>query len=447
MGGNQKPDDGIGSERESAMHHFQYKNNELFCEDVPVRELAEQFGTPCYVYSHATLCHHFMVFDQAFADVPHLTCFSVKSNSNLAILSLFASLGGGVDIVSGGELFRARRAGVPPERIVYSGVGKTREEIDYALREGILMFNIESTQELETINTRAAIMGVSANIALRVNPDVDPKTHPYISTGMKKNKFGIDIESAIKAYEQARSLDHIQILGLDCHIGSQLTEVSPFVDALRRLRVLIERLADIGIGIRFLDLGGGLGIVYDQETPPHPHEYALAIKEELTGVPCTLIFEPGRVIVGNAGILLGKVLYTKRTLHKNFVILDAAMNDLVRPSLYGSYHHIQPVIRQEREMEVVDIVGPICESGDFLARDRGLPMMRPGDYLAVMSAGAYGFTMSSNYNTRPRCPEILVKGSEVHVVRRRETWEDLVCLESIPEFLRTAPAAASGSSL
>ncbi|NLI81507.1 MAG: diaminopimelate decarboxylase [Deltaproteobacteria bacterium] len=424
------------------MHHFHYRDNELFCEDVPLSQLADEFGTPCYVYSHATLHHHFTVFEQAFDDVPHITCFSVKSNSNLAILRLFASLGGGVDIVSGGELYRARRAGVPPRKIVYSGVGKTKEEIEFALREGILMFNIESTQELEAINSSAAGMGIRASIALRVNPDVDPKTHPYISTGLKKNKFGIDIESAVKAYERAKNLDHIEILGLDCHIGSQLTEISPFVDALKRLRLLIERLSGIGVNIRFLDLGGGLGIVYDQETPPHPHEYASAIKEELSGLSCTLIFEPGRVIVGNAGILMGKVLYTKRTLSKNFVILDAAMNDLVRPSLYGSYHHIQPVFRREREMEMVDIVGPICESGDFLARDRSLPMMQPGDLVAVMSAGAYGFSMSSNYNTRPRCPEILVRGSEAHVIRRRETWEDLVSLESIPVFLTAPPESA-----
>ncbi len=419
------------------MHHFRYRNDELYCEDISLESLAEEVGTPCYIYSHATLEQHFKVFDQAFAPAPHLTCFSVKSNSNIAILSLFGSLGGGVDIVSGGELFRARKAGIPPERIVYSGVGKTQREIDYALREGILMFNIESTQELEAINTRAEAIGTRARIAMRVNPDVDPKTHPYISTGMKKNKFGIDIDSAVKAYGWAKSLNHVEILGLDCHIGSQLTEISPFIDALKRLRILIERLQGIGVTIRFLDLGGGLGIVYDQETPPHPQEYASAIMEELSGLDCTLIFEPGRVIVGNAGILVGKVLYTKRTANKNFVIFDAAMNDLVRPSLYGSYHQILPLRKQERETEIVDVVGPICESGDFLAKDRGLPMAQPGDYFAVMSAGAYGFTMSSNYNSRPRCPEILVTGTEYHVIRKRETWEDLTRGESIPEFLRS----------
>lgn len=396
--------------------------------------LAEQVGTPCYVYSHATLKHHFSVFDEAFSSVPHLTCFAMKANSNLAILSLFGSMGGGVDIVSGGELYRARRAGIPADRIVYSGVGKTLEEIDYALKEDILMFNIESPLELESINTRAGELGTTARIALRVNPDVDPKTHPYISTGLKKNKFGIDIEGALRAYERAMQLEHVEILGVDCHIGSQLTEISPFVDALRRLRVLIDRLENMGIPVKYLDLGGGLGIVYDQESPPHPHEYADAILSELKGLSCTLIFEPGRVIVGNAGVLLTRVLYTKKSASKDFVIVDAGMNDLVRPSLYGSYHQILPVRKSDREMQVVDVVGPICESGDFLARERGLPMVRPGDCLVVMSAGAYGFTMSSNYNSRPRAAEILVKGDQYHVIRKRETHEDLIRGESIPDL-------------
>ena len=343
------------------MHHFHYMQEELYCERLPLRSVIEQVKTPCYVYSHETLRHHFTVFDQAFAGVSHLICFSVKANSNLAVLKLFGALGGGVDIVSGGELFRARRAGIPPERIVYSGVGKTVSEIDYALEEGILMFNIESPQELEVINQRSGRLGCKAKIALRVNPDVDPKTHPYISTGLKKNKFGIDIDGALKAYEQANCLEHIEILGLDCHIGSQLTEITPFVDALKRLRVLIERLHERGIVIRYLDLGGGLGITYDQEAPPHPEEYAQAILQELEGLSCTLIFEPGRVIVGNAGVLLTRVLYTKNTPSKNFVIVDAGMNDLIRPSLYGSYHHIQPVQRQDGEPQIVDVVGPIAK--------------------------------------------------------------------------------------
>ena len=417
------------------MHHFTYRDDELYCEDVPLRRLAEEVGTPCYVYSHATLKQHFTVFDSAFATVPHLTCFSVKANSNIAVLRLFGSLGGGVDIVSGGELFRARKAGIPADRIVYSGVGKTPAEIDYALNEGILMFNIESDQELEAINRRAGELGCKARISLRVNPDVDPQTHPYIATGMKKNKFGIAIDTALKAYGRAREMEHVEILGVDCHIGSQLTEIAPFIDALKRLRGLIERLGEIGIQIRYLDLGGGLGIIYDQESPPHPFEYAQAILQEMQGLRCTLIFEPGRVIVGNAGVLLGKVLYTKKGQNKSFVITDAAMNDLVRPSLYGSYHLIQPLARRERETQIVDVVGPICESGDFLAKDRSLPMVRQGDYLVVMSAGAYGFTMSSNYNSRPRAAEVLVHGDRYSIIRDRETWQDLVSLENIPDFL------------
>lgn len=417
------------------MHHFQYQHGELYCENLPLNKLLQQTGTPCYVYSYATLRHHFKVFDEAFRDVPHLTCFSVKASSNIAILKLFGSLGGGVDIVSGGELFRARKAGIPSERIVYSGVGKTRDEIDYALKEDILLFNIESAQELEAINGRASQLGRRARIALRVNPDVDPKTHPYISTGMKKNKFGIDVEGAAKEYLRAKTLSNVEIIGIDCHVGSQLTEISPFVDALKRLRTLIERLKDDGIVIKYLDLGGGLGITYDQEAPPHPREYAQAILQELQGLPCTLIFEPGRVIVGNAGVLLTRVLYTKQTPSKNFVIVDAAMNDLVRPSLYGSYHHIQPLREMGQETQIVDVVGPICESSDFLARDRGLPLVEAGDFLAVMSAGAYGFTMSSNYNSRPRSSEVLVRGDEFYTIRERENWDDLIKGEKIPEFL------------
>jgi diaminopimelate decarboxylase len=417
------------------MHHFQYKGDELYCEEVPVRLIAEKIGTPCYIYSLATLRHHFTTFDSAFTSVAHLTCYSVKANSNIAILKLFGSMGGGVDIVSGGELYRARRAAIPPERIVYSGVGKTVEEIDFALREKILLFNIESVQELEQINRRAEAMSTNASVSLRVNPDIDPNTHPYISTGMKRNKFGISADSALRASEKAKNLKNIEIVGLDCHIGSQLTDVTPFVDALRRLRSLIDLLRQTGFHIRYLDLGGGLGIVYDQEAPPQPHEYAKALLAELEDIDCTLIFEPGRVIVGNAGVLVTKVLYIKRNQAKNFVITDGAMNDLIRPSLYGSYHYIQPVLRSLKETEIVDVVGPICESGDFLAKDRGLPMPAAGDYLAVMSAGAYGFSMSSNYNSRPRAPEVLVKGGQYFVIRQRETWEDLVQPETVPDFL------------
>jgi diaminopimelate decarboxylase len=420
------------------MHHFQYQGDELYCENVPLREIAAKVGTPAYIYSSATLRQHFTVFDGAFQGMPHLTCYSVKANANLAILGLFSALGGGADIVSGGELYKARKAGIPTNRIVYSGVGKTPAEIDFALRENILMFNIESAQELEAINARAAAMGCKARIALRVNPDVDPKTHPYISTGLKKNKFGIDIEQALQSYQRARELAHIEILGIDCHIGSQLTDTAPFVEALHRLKVLIGRLREKGVEIQYLDLGGGLGISYHEEEPPHPRAYAQAVVQELQGLSCKLILEPGRVIVGNAGLLLMQVLYTKKTESKEFVIVDAGMNDLVRPSLYGSYHGIDPVRKTERESRVVDVVGPICESSDFIARERTLPAMQAGEFLAVMSAGAYGFSMSSNYNMRGRAAEVLVHGDRFYVTRERESWTDLVRGESIPEFVRGA---------
>jgi len=420
------------------MHHFVYRDDTLCCENVPVRKIAQEVGTPCYIYSYETLSRHFTVFDGAFHCMPHLTCYSVKANGNLAILGLFAELGGGADIVSGGELFRARQAGIPADRIVYSGVGKTSAEIDYALRERILMFNIESDQELESIDQRAAALHTLAGIALRVNPDVDPKTHPYISTGLKKNKFGIDIGQALRAYERARNLKHVEILGIDCHIGSQLTDVAPFVEALKRLKLLVGRLEQTGIRIQYLDLGGGLGISYNEETPPHPREYAQAVVDELGELHCKLILEPGRVIVGNAGLLVTQVLYTKKTPSKEFIIVDAGMNDLVRPSLYQSYHDIRPVDKKPRESRVVDVVGPICESSDFIARERSLPAMQSGELLAVMSAGAYGFSMSSNYNARTRAAEVLVRDNRYQVVRARESWEDLIRGESIPEFVKGA---------
>ncbi len=417
------------------MHHFHYVDNQMFCEDVPVSEIAEHVGTPLYLYSHATLRHHFLTFGKSFEDVPHLICFSAKSNSNLAVLSLFASLGGGLDIVSGGELFRGLEAGIPPDRIVYSGVGKREDEITYALQSGILMFNIESFQELEFIDRCGARLKKRAPISLRVNPDVDPKTHPYISTGLKKNKFGLGMESAAEVYKSATAFPHVEVIGISCHIGSQVTEVGPFVDALHRIKALIATLESFGISISYLDLGGGLGITYNQELPPHPNEYGKAILEALGESPCTLILEPGRVIVGNAGILVTRVLYTKRSESKDFVIVDAAMNDLIRPSLYDAYHAIQPVVKNQTDTVRADIVGPICETGDFLAKDRDIPHVEAGDLLAVMSAGAYSFTMSSNYNSRPRVPEVMVKGDQFHVVRARESYEDLTKGESIPPFL------------
>ncbi len=420
------------------MNDFHYRDNQLMCEGLAVADIARKVGTPFYLYSHNTLRRHFRVFDDAFAQVPHLTCFAMKANSNLAVLRIFIKEGGGVDIVSGGELYRSLQAGVDPAKVVYSGVGKRMDEIEYALTAGILLFNVESLQELEVINRCAGRLKVKAGISLRVNPDVDPETHPYISTGMKENKFGIDVEEALAAYGQARSMKNLDVKGVSCHIGSQLTKITPFIDALERLKYLIGRLEASGTRIRYLDLGGGLGIRYDEEEPPHPESYARAIMEASRNLPCTFIFEPGRVIVGNAAALVTSVLYTKASTAKNFIIVDAGMNDLLRPSLYRSYHRIQPVDTNAgagQEM-VVDVVGPICESGDYLAKERRLPRFQRGDLMAVMSAGAYGFTMSSHYNSRPRVAEVMVKGDTFHVIRERETYADLIRGEAIPAFLK-----------
>jgi diaminopimelate decarboxylase len=416
----------------------------LFAEGVPVHRIAREVGTPAYIYSLATLKRHFRVFDQAFARIPHLVCFAMKSNSNLAVLRAFVKEGGGFDIVSAGELFRALKAGADPKKIVFSGVGKKREELEYALNSGILMFNIESEQEVTFLNEVARSLGKKAPMSLRVNPDVDPKTHPYISTGMKKSKFGIDIKRSMEVYKKALSLPNLEVIGVDCHIGSQLTSVLPFVDALSRVReyldkVLVGYLRKEGANIRYLDLGGGLGIRYEDEEPPQPDEYAAALIQGLEGIELldiTLILEPGRVIVGNAGILVTEVLYLKETDEKKFVVVDGGMNDLIRPALYGSYQAIRPVLERKAETIVADVVGPICESGDFFAKDREIPRPQEGDLLAVMSAGAYGFTMSSNYNSRPRAPEILVDGDNFHVVRKRESFEDLISGETIPEVLQ-----------
>lgn len=417
------------------MHHFHYQQEELCCEDLPVSRIAEKVGTPFYLYSYATLRQHFRAFDDAFEGVRHLTCFSMKSNSNLAILKLFSLEGGGVDIVSGGELFRALKAGVDPGKIVYSGVGKRTEDIRYALQSNILLFNAESSQEIFRLNEEARKAGKKAGLSIRVNPDIDPGTHPYISTGLKENKFGIDIRQALEDYKTAAGLDHLKVVGVSCHIGSQLTKLTPFVDSLRRLKDLIGELSGAGIQIRYLDIGGGLGITYDKEEPPHPREYAGGIKAELGTDDLTVILEPGRVIVGNAGVLIAKVLYTKKSGDKHFVIVDAAMNDLIRPSLYGSFHAIQAVHRRGRPRIRADVVGPICESGDFLAKNREMELLEPGELVAVMSAGAYGFTMSSNYNSRPKAAEVMVKDGIYSVVRTRETYEDLIRGEFIPEFL------------
>lgn len=417
------------------MHHFQYKGNELYAEEVAVREIAEKVGTPVYIYSHATLERHYRAMDEAFAAVPHTICYSMKANSNLAVLKAFFNLGGGVDIVSGGELYRALAAGVEPQKVVYSGVGKKDEEIEYALNTGILMFNVESEEELDRIDQVAGRFGKKAGIAIRVNPDVDPETHPYITTGLKKAKFGINIERSLEQYKRAARMSNLDVIGIDCHIGSQLTKVTPFVDTIKKLKRLIEGLKESGITLRYFDLGGGLGITYSDEAPPLPAEYGLAITAETKDLGLHLLFEPGRNLVGNAGIMVGKCLYTKRGEEKNFVIVDAAMNDLARPSLYGSYHGVQAVRKDQDGAIVADIVGPICESGDFLAKDREMPAFRQGDLLAFMSAGAYGFAMSSNYNSRPRAAEVMVKGDAYQVVREREKVEDLVRGEKLPSFL------------
>ena len=422
------------------MHHFIYKDNELYCESVAIADIAKAVGTPFYLYSSATLAHHFNTFDKSFGELPHLTCFAVKSCSNLAVLRLFSTLGGGADIVSGGELYRSLKAGIDPRRIIYSGVGKTEEELRYGLVSGILMFNVESEQELEKLQQVAQEQEIVAPVSFRVNPDVDPKTHAYISTGLAKNKFGIPIEQAEKVYLRAKEMSHIKILGVSCHIGSQLTEISPFTEALHKVKQFVGRLETLGITIDYLDMGGGLGVRYQDEKPPHPQEYARALKEEMEGLKCTLILEPGRVIVSNAGILISQVLYTKRTQAKKFIIVDAAMNDMARPSLYDAHHDILPVIRKsgqatDETLEVADVVGPICETSDFLARDRQLPVLVQGDLVAVMTSGAYGFTMSSNYNSRPRAAEVLVKDDQFYVIRERENYETLIRDENIPDFL------------
>jgi diaminopimelate decarboxylase len=417
------------------MHHFQYQKDELYCEEVPVSEIARNVGTPFYLYSHATLRKHFRAFDGAFSDLTHLTCFSMKSNSSLAILRLFAGEGGGVDIVSGGELYRALKAGVDPQKIVYSGVGKSIEDLKYALKSNILLFNVESSQEISLLNDVAKDLGEKAPVAIRVNPDIDPKTHPYVATGLKESKFGIDIRESLEEYARATALDHLVVSGVSCHLGSQLVQTDPVLDALKELQRLIKTLRQSGITLSYLDLGGGLGITYDNEDPPLPEEYANAIQKALDIEDLTLILEPGRVIMGNGGILVTKVLYTKDAREKRFTIVDAGMNDLIRPSLYGSFHGVQPVKTLGRKRIKMDIVGPICESGDFFAKDRDVETLEPGELLAIMSSGAYGFSMSSNYNSRPRVAEVMVKGGQYDIIRSRETYKDLVKGERIPDFL------------
>ncbi|MBI5886597.1 MAG: diaminopimelate decarboxylase [Deltaproteobacteria bacterium] len=414
------------------MHYFAYKGKRFCAEGVAIEKIVKEVGTPVYVYSEKTLKRHYKAFDSAFAKTRRMICYSVKANSNIAVLKTFADMGSGFDIVSGGELFRALKAGADPSRIVFSGVGKRPDEIEYAIKSRILMFNVESPQELRAIDAIAGRLRKKAGIAIRVNPNVDPKTHPYISTGLKKNKFGIETEEAVREYVHAKArLKNVAPMGVDCHIGSQITEISPFVDALAKTRALLSTLRNEGLEIKYLDMGGGLGITYDKEEPPLPSRYGQAVIEGTKGLDVTLIFEPGRAMVGNAGILVTKALYTKKGSAKNFVIVDAGMNDLARPSLYGSYHAIKPVRLTDRPEITADVVGPICESGDFLAKDRLIPEVEPGESLAVMSAGAYGFSMSSNYNTRPRVAEVMASGASYSVIRKRETLADLVKGEQV----------------
>lgn len=414
------------------MDYFNYKDDgQLWAEELPVAQLAEQYGTPLYVYSRATLERHWNAFDSSVGEQPHLVCYAVKANSNIGVLNALARLGSGFDIVSQGELERVVAAGGDPTKVVFSGVGKTADEMRRALELKIKCFNVESEPELERLNAVAAEVGVVAPISLRINPDVDAKTHPYISTGLRDNKFGIAFDRAPEVYKFAQTLSNLDIQGIDCHIGSQLTDITPFIDATDRLLALIDDLKAQGVNIRHLDVGGGLGVVYRDELPPQPSEYATALLSRLVGrEDLELIFEPGRAIAANAGILVTKVEFLKHTEHKNFAIIDAAMNDLMRPALYQAWQDIVPVAPREGEAQSYDLVGPICETGDFLGKDRDL-VLEADDLLAVRSSGAYGFVMSSNYNTRTRAAEIMVDGDQVHLVRKREELSSLWELESI----------------
>ena len=413
------------------MDHFNYKDDSLFCEDVAISTLAETYGTPLYVYSRATLERHWHAFDAALAGRDHLVCYAVKANSNLAVLNVLARLGSGFDIVSGGELQRVLRAGGDPDKIIFSGVGKLAEEMELALESGIHCFNVESEQELDQLNAIAGRNQRVARVSFRVNPDIDAKTHPYISTGLKENKFGINFEDAESVYLKAKGLAHIDVIGIDCHIGSQLTELSPYVDALERLLILIKRLKARGVEIQHLDLGGGLGIRYKDETPPLPEEWLSALRNQLNGFDGTVVIEPGRAIAGNAGVLVSQVNYIKHSKDKNFAVVDAAMNDMIRPSLYDAWLEIIRVdLPSDEPSRVYDIVGAICETGDFLGKDRSMQLAQ-NDLIVIRSSGAYGFSMSSNYNSRNRAAEVMVDGDRHYCVREREVFEQLIQGESL----------------
>jgi len=417
--------------KEGKLNGFEYRGDELFVENVPVKKIVESMGSPVYIYSEKALRDSLSAYQEAFSGHRTIIAYAMKANGNLKILSLLGNMGAGADVVSGGELFRARTAGIPVEKIVFAGVGKTDVEMREALDAGILMFNIESSMELDRLSRVAVSMGKTAPVALRVNPDVDPKTHPYISTGLKKSKFGIPMDQALEEYKKAASLPGIRIVGIHQHIGSQLTEISPFRDAFDRMVAFARLLKENGIGVSWMDLGGGLGIRYDNEKPPTPEEISHEILSRMKGLDAGVILEPGRSIVGNAGILVTRVQYLKETAVKMFYIADAGMNDLIRPSLYGAFHDLWPVEKRTGKGRKGDLVGPVCETGDFLVQDRELPPVEPGDLLAVMSAGAYGFAMASNYNARPRPAEILVSGDRFSVIRARETYQDLIRGEGI----------------
>ncbi len=427
------------------MHEFKYRNNELYCEGVRVADIAKRVGTPAYIYSKKTLVDHYQKIRKAFKSIKPLTCFSVKANSNLAILKILAEQGAGMDVVSGGELYRALKVGVSPRKIVYAGVGKSEKEIAAAIKAGILFFNAESVPELALIDRVAGRLRKKVNVCLRINPDVDPHTHKFITTGKMTNKFGLDVQTAEELFLRAKIFSHLRLTGLHIHIGSQITSFRPFVRAIKKVNVLIERLKRKGVCLKYFNIGGGLGIVYRNEKPQSAQEFARALLPLLKKTGLKIILEPGRFIAGNSGILVARIVYLKNTPGKNFAIVDAGMNDLIRPSLYEAYHEILPIVRKSkipptprlrRAGEIrYDIVGPICESGDFLAKHRNLPPLQAGGLLAVMSAGAYGFTMSSNYNSRPRVAEVLVNKNRFTVVRTRESYADLVRHEIIPRKL------------
>jgi len=417
------------------MNYFEYKNGELYSEDVPVANIAKAVGTPVYIYSYKTLERHFLVFDGAFKGIPHITCYSCKANSNIAILRVMGGLGGGTDIVSGGELYRAIQAGISPQKIVFSGVGKTEVEIKSAVKAGILMINVESADELAATRRVAREMKKKIPLSVRVNPQIDAKTHPYITTGLKKNKFGVLWDEAYRLYHEMQADEYLDPIGISSHIGSQILELGPFVEAIQSLKKMVLQLREEGIPIAYIDIGGGLGITYKDELPPQPGDYGKIIEKEMKGMGLTVILEPGRVLVGNSGILVTQLLYRKQGPGKTFYIVDGAMNDLVRPAFYDAYHEIIPVNRETGTDIKTDIVGPICESGDFFAKDRNVADLQRGEYLAIMGAGAYGFSMSSNYNSRRRAAEVLVKGKEFFVIRKRESFKDLIRGESIPSFL------------